>query len=90
MARMGMVPEELDDLAAKLIQNAEECRTLAATISSNFEIGTANFEGATKGKYVEAFAEMKPVIADKMPQMISEFAEDLKKTANNWRLMDQQ
>lgn len=90
MAMMKMNPEELLDLSAKLEQNANECITLANTISANFEAGTANFEGETKGKYVEAFAQMKPILADKMPAMISEFAAELKRTAENWILMDGQ
>ena len=83
-----ITPEEIDDLAGKLSTNATETESLAAAITGNFENGTANFEGNTANRYREAFNELIPIMSTKMPQLLLELADELRRTANAFRELD--
>ena len=83
-----ITPQEIRDLASKLDSNASECSSLAGTVTSNFANGTANFEGNTANRYEAAFTEMIPTMRDKLPQLLQEFAAELRKTADAFETLD--
>ena len=83
-----ITPAELRELASKLDSNANETATLAATITAGFETGTANFEGNTANRYAAAFQEMIPTMSTKLPALLTEFASELRKTADAFEQLD--
>ena len=83
-----ITPAEIRDLASKLDSNASETASLASTITSNFEGGTANFEGNTANRYAAAFADLIPIMSTKMPELLTELATELRKTADAFETLD--
>ena len=83
-----ITPDEIRDLASKLDSNASETASLASTITGNFESGTANFEGNTADRYAAAFQEMIPIMSTKMPELLNEMANELRKTADAFETLD--
>ena len=83
-----ITPPEIRDLASKLDSNASETASLATTIKSNFTGGTANFEGNTANRYAAAFEEMIPIMSTKMPELLTELATELRKTADAFETLD--
>ena len=83
-----ITPDEIRDLAGKLDSNASDTEGIASTITSNFNVGTENFEGNTADRYAEAFKEMIPIMSQKMPQLLRDMATELRRTADNFEQLD--
>lgn len=81
-------PDEIRDLATKLDGNASETIDLASRITANFTNGTANFEGNTAGRFADAFNELIPILTTKMPQLLNDFANELRAAADKFEQLD--
>lgn len=81
-------PSELRDLASRLQGYSNEITSMASAIASCFAEGTANFEGNTRNRFDQRFEEMKPIISRDLPELLSEFAEELVKAATRFEELD--
>ncbi len=81
-------PAELRDLASRIQGYANEVVSLSGAISNSFASGTENFEGNTKNRFDQRFEEMEPIISRQLPDLLTEFAEELIKAATRFEELD--
>ena len=89
MANIRLSPDELDQYASKLRNNANEAIGLAKTIGANINACAEGWEGNKREQFVAQFEEIKPTLTDKLPRLIEEMAQALNNIANNFRAVDQ-
>ena len=83
-----VTPEELEAMAAKLEQQAQQALALASAISSAIASGTGAWEGAAQKDYMLRFNEIKPTLTKDLPELITNMATSARKRAQAYRDAD--
>lgn len=88
--RILLTPQELRD-AAEFLENAsQEVEEKINAVSSKIEEVTENWEGAAQSTFVDNYGEIKPVLSEQFPDVITGLATQLRSVADNLEATDEQ
>lgn len=83
-----VTPEELEAMAAKLEQQAQQAVALANAINSAIASGTAAWEGKAQKDYMQRFETIKPTLTKDLPELITSMAKSARARAEAYRKVD--
>ena len=83
-----VTPEELETMAGKLKGFAGETTTLASNITNAVTAALDAWEGKAQKEYADRFAEIRPILNEKLPKLINEMAADAEQRAARYREAD--
>ncbi len=83
-----MSPDELEGLASKLASASSDSQSLASQVEGLINTAVGNWEGAAREKYLRDFEEIKPVLAQKLPETLMTLSTNMKTMAKEFRDLD--
>jgi WXG100 family type VII secretion target len=83
-----MSPDELEGLAGKLSNASADSQNLASQVEGLINSAVSNWEGAARERYIRDFEEIKPVLAQKLPETLQTLSDNMKTMAREFRDLD--
>lgn len=83
-----MSPDELEGLAGKLANASADSQNLASQVESLINNAVSNWEGSARDRYLRDFEEIKPVLAQKLPETLQGLSDNMKTMAREFRELD--